>query len=86
MDGSTAEKELKSSPNKSYLLRWSEKQNGYVVSYKLNQSVVHVGPVQEQQGIFYMVIDNSNRAFNSLEEVIDFLITNGTIGQPFKNI
>jgi len=87
MDGPQAEQELSLSNNGAYLLRWSERQNGYVLSYKTGVNLyTHVGPIQQTQHGFVLFNLNTNDydTYPNLEVVVQTLCLHAMLTGPYK--
>jgi len=81
---------LDSQKKGTYMLRWSERQHGYMVSYRSNDTeVCHIGPLQKNQSGFLInrKIENelTSEYFPNLHSFLSNLKQLGLIETPLLN-
>jgi len=87
MDEADAEKELSPCNNGVYLLRYCEKQKGYVLSFKTGVNLyAHIGPIQQTPQGFVLLNLSTNKydTYPSLEAVVQTLCAISMLTGPYK--
>jgi hypothetical protein len=81
-----AEALLKDKATGTFLVRWSERANSYVISYVTSSgSATHVADINEQDdGTVSVTTKRGKVYYHTIEEFVSFLQSQGTLSKPIE--